>query len=92
MNYKKVIGAWMLLSSILFLPASAPAQSSIEYDIVLSGGRVIDPETKLDTINNAGIIDNRIAQITSGPLKGKETINVSGLAVGPGFVYGKYKK
>ncbi|MEJ7673864.1 MAG: hypothetical protein WKF59_14495 [Chitinophagaceae bacterium] len=42
----------------------ALAQANIEYDIVLIGGRVIDPETKLDTIKNVGIIKNRIAQIS----------------------------
>ena len=65
---------------------SATAQSTIEYDIVLSGGRVIDPETKLDAIKNVGILNNRIAQISSEPLKGKETIDVSGLVVAPGFI------
>src|SRR5688572_22734350 len=62
------------------------AQSSTQYDLVLMGGRVIDPETKLDAIKNVGIIDNRIAQISSEPLQGKETINVSGLVVAPGFI------
>ncbi len=62
------------------------AQSSIEYDIVLIGGRVMDAETKLDTIKNVGIINNRIAQISSEQLKGKQTINVSGLVVAPGFI------
>ena len=62
------------------------AQSNIQYDIVLSGGRVIDPETKLDTIKNVGILNNRIAQISSEPLQGKEIINVSGLVVAPGFI------
>lgn len=61
-------------------------QSPIVYDVVLSGGRVIDPETKLDAIRNVGILDKRIAQISSEPLKGKEIINVSGLVVAPGFI------
>jgi predicted amidohydrolase len=26
-----------------------------EYDIVITGGRVIDPETGLDTVRNVGI-------------------------------------
>ena len=39
------------------------AQTNIAYDIVFSGGRVIDPETKLDAIKNVGILNNRIAQI-----------------------------
>ena len=62
------------------------AQSTLKYDIVLQGGRVIDPETKLDAIRNIGIIQNRIVQISSEPLQGKEVINVSGLVVAPGFI------
>lgn len=61
-------------------------QSTIVYDIVLSGGRVIDPETKLDAIRNVGIIANRIAQISVETLKGKEVIDVKGLVVAPGFI------
>ncbi|CAN5727953.1 amidohydrolase family protein [soil metagenome] len=76
----------VLLAVMIFFCITATAQSTIEYDIVLSGGRVIDPETKLDAIKNVGIINNRIAQISSEPLKGKETINVSGLVVAPGFI------
>ncbi|MEP6952302.1 MAG: amidohydrolase family protein [Ginsengibacter sp.] len=76
----------VFLSAMIFLSASMQAQSNIEYDIVLTGGRVIDPETKLDTIKNVGIINNRIAQISSEPLKGKEMINAAGLIVAPGFI------
>jgi dihydroorotase len=53
---------------------------------VLTGGRVIDPETKLDAIRNVGIIQNRISAISSEPLKGKQTVDVSGLVVAPGFI------
>ncbi len=62
------------------------AQSSVVYDVVLKGGRVLDPETKLDAIKNVGILNNRIAQISTEELIGKETINVSGLVVSPGFI------
>ncbi len=65
---------------------NAAAQTSVLYDIVLVGGRVIDPETKLDAIKNVGIRNNRIAEISSQPLKGKETIDVTGLVVAPGFI------
>lgn len=75
---------WPIL--MLCISLNASAQSTIEYDIVLSGGRVIDPETKLDAIRNVGIANNRIAQISTEPLKGKQTINVSGLVVAPGFI------
>ncbi len=76
----------LLTALLISISLTAIAQSIIEYDIVLSGGRVIDPETKLDAIKNVGIINNRIAQISSEPLKGKEIINVSGLVVAPGFI------
>lgn len=76
----------LILSINLCILNSAFSQSETVYDIVLSGGRVIDPETKLDTIKNIGIINKRIAQISSVPLKGKENINVTGLVVSPGFI------
>ena len=76
---------YFLIAAICFHYVST-AQSSIVYDIVLAGGRIIDPETKLDAIKNVGILNNRIAQISSETLKGKEIINVSGLVVAPGFI------
>ena len=75
-----------LFIATICLCNSSTAQTTIEYDIVLSGGRVIDPETRLDAIRNVGIINNRITQISSEQLKGKETINVTGLVVAPGFI------
>ena len=62
------------------------AQSTVMYDIVLSGGRVIDPETRLDAVRNLGILNNRIAEISAAPLKGRQIIDVSGLVVAPGFI------
>jgi dihydroorotase len=70
----------------LFCVTLAEGQTGIQYDIVLVGGRVIDPETKMDAIRNVGILNNRIAQIGSEPLKGKEMVNVTGLVVSPGFI------
>jgi len=71
--------------SVLLLP-NLNAQPKTTYDIVLSGGRVIDPETKLDAIRNVGINGNRIAAISAKPLKGKQVIDVTGLVVSPGFI------
>lgn len=86
MIYKFLKARFFILAAIFCICLKATAQSTIEYDIVLSGGRVIDPETKLDAIRNVGIINNRIAQISTESLKGKQTINVSGLVVAPGFI------
>ena len=74
------------LTFITCLCTGAYGQSIKEYDIVIVGGRVIDPETKLDAIRNVGINQNRIAQISTEPLKGKHEINARGLVVAPGFI------
>lgn len=76
----------LLTALLVTLSITAFTQANIVYDIVLKGGRVIDPETKLDAIKNVGIINSRIAQISSEPLQGKEIINVNGLVVVPGFI------
>ncbi len=83
---KNKIALLVLICLIKGFSLSLLAQSSVIYDIVIMGGRVIDPETKLDTIKNVGILNNRIAQISSEPLKGKEIINATGLVVSPGFI------
>lgn len=67
-------------------PHFALGQSNTEYDIVLQGGRVIDPETKLDEVRNIGIRNGRIVEISTNPLRGLENIDVSGLVVAPGFI------
>jgi N-acyl-D-aspartate/D-glutamate deacylase len=69
----------------LFLSASTllPAQ---QYDLVLEGGRVIDPETNLDAVRNVGIRDGKIARISEAPLAGRRVIHAAGLVVAPGFI------
>ncbi len=54
----------VLIHTICFFN-TAIAQSGTLYDIVFVGGRVIDPETKLDAIKNVVIVNNRIAEISS---------------------------
>lgn len=76
----------LLILAIFLSLQSLHSQSVLEYDLVIKGGRVIDPETKLDAVRTIGIKNNRILQITSEPLKGKETIDATGLVVSPGFI------
>jgi dihydroorotase len=56
------------------------------YDIVFAGGRVMDPDSKLDAIRHVGINNGRIEMISPTPLQGKEVVDVSGLVVSPGFI------
>ncbi len=63
------------------------AQESTQlYDVVLDGGRVMDPETGLDAVRNVGIRDGKIVRVSTDPMSGRRVISVSGLVVAPGFI------
>jgi dihydroorotase len=64
-----------------------PAPASEAFDLVLAGGRVMNPESGLDRRLSVGIRSGRIAVLSSEPLVGgRETLDVSGLVVAPGFI------
>jgi N-acyl-D-aspartate/D-glutamate deacylase len=73
----------LLLLICLTGTVDAGAQS---YDVVLSGGRVMDPESGLDAVRNVGITGDRIVRISTEPLMGKRVIDAKGLIVAPGFI------
>ncbi len=55
--------------------------------ILIRGGRVLDPATDLDTISDVLIEDGRIAAVGSGLSAGEpEVVDASGCWVAPGFV------
>ena len=62
------------------------AATDLNYDLVVSNGRVMDPECDFDGVRNVGIKNGRIAIISQGALKGKEKLDVSGHVVAPGFI------
>ena len=73
------------LMPLLFALVTCEALPS-RYDIVIKGGRVMDPETGLDAVRHVGITGDRIARISSLPLEGEKIIDATGLIVAPGFV------
>ena len=77
MRMLRAIAVWILLC--------APALSQT-YDVVIRGGRVLDPETGLDAIRDVGITGQKIARISESPLTGKQSIDAHGLVVAPGFI------
>jgi len=56
------------------------------YDIVILGGRVMDPETELDAVRNVGIVGEEIAVVTSADISGRDTVDATGLVTAPGFI------
>lgn len=68
-----------------FLLVACDSQPTI-YDLVIAGGRVIDPETGLDAVRNVGILKDTIGSISTAPLNGTHTVDAAGLVVAPGFI------
>ena len=55
---------------VLLLPASAQ-----DFDLVLSSGRVLDPESKLDAVRHIGIRDGVIRAVSETSLRGRTTVD-----------------
>src|SRR5262245_61631867 len=56
------------------------------YDVVVAGGRVIDPASGLNEIRSVGIANGIIRAISVQRLNGRTTIDAAGLVVAPGFI------
>lgn len=74
---------YVFLLAAALLPILAWSQS---YDLVIQGGRVLDPETGLDDIRNIGISQGKIRKISVEALNGKQVIAARGMIVAPGFI------
>jgi dihydroorotase len=73
------------------LLASIGAAQSRDLDIVLAGGRVLDPETSLDAERDVGIAGGSIVAVSESPLSSRlkpdgVLIEARGLIVAPGFI------
>lgn len=89
MTAKRPWSGWVGVA-VVCLPVVActgdEATSSVTYDTVISGGRVIDPASGLDAVRNVGILDGLIAAVEETALDGEYVIDASGLVVAPGFI------
>jgi dihydroorotase len=85
MNRRQFLSAAAGAAVVVRFPAvlAAPAK----YDLILKGGRVIDPSKKLDAIRDVAIAKGRIAAIQAEiSSAGAETIDVRGKLVLPGLI------
>ena len=71
------------VSIVLFAGISA---CGADYDTVIQGGRVMDPEYGLDSVVNIGILEGQVRAISGDNLDGSRVIDATGLIVSPGFV------
>lgn len=75
-----VLAAALNTGGAMAVPQEGP------FDLVIRGGRVLDPETGLDAIRNIGLKNGVIARIGAESLQGARTIEATGLTVAPGFI------
>ncbi len=73
-----VVCAWLLVVT--------SACSTRTYDLVISNGHVMDPESGFDRVAHVGIDGGRIEAISDRPLRGTRTIDAGGLIVAPGLI------
>lgn len=73
----------MKLLGIMLMAVLLKAQP---FDLVIHGGRVLDPATSVDAIRDIGIRSGKIAAISAKPLQGRSVIDAAGLTVTPGFI------
>jgi N-acyl-D-aspartate/D-glutamate deacylase len=77
----------LLGASVVFLaPFTSATKTTETYDLVILNGRVIDPESRSDAVQNIGIVAGSIRTITKSKIEGRSTIDARGLVVAPGFI------
>lgn len=80
-------GALVWLIATGCAPAPVP-EADVEgaLDLVITGGRVIDPESGLDAIRTVGIRDGSVVALSEESLDAANTLDATGLVVAPGFI------
>jgi len=84
----KAIARILVLGACAALTAAArqPDPTADVHDLVIRGGRVIDPESRTDAVRDVAVDGGRIAAISEGPLPAHRVIDARGLVVAPGFI------
>ena len=75
----KFLASMLLVSAVLAQP---------QYDLLLTGGHVVDAKNQLSAVRDVAIQNGRIAEVSShiDPAKAAKVVDVSGLYVTPGLV------
>ncbi len=57
-----------------------------EFELVIRGGRVIDPASGVDAVMDLAVKAGKIAALSTSTLVGRRVVDASGLVVAPGFI------
>jgi dihydroorotase len=74
--------------SASFLLGNQAKAIPMSYDLILRGGRVIDPSQKLDAVSDVAFAEGKVARVAANIDAGPDTDvrDVSGLIVAPGLI------
>src|SRR6202011_5645807 len=78
-------GVFVIMAGVM-TRANRTVLAAKEFDVVIAGGHVMDPESGLDGIRNVGITRGKVIAISATPMRGRTMIEASGLVVAPGFI------
>jgi dihydroorotase len=76
----------VLLAAVAVTGGHPVRAQSPSFDLVISGGKVLDPASRLQAVRDIGIKDGRIVAVGAGPLRAARVIRANGLIVAPGFI------
>jgi dihydroorotase len=85
-NRRQFVRAATVAAAFTGIPGLLAAKAG-KYDLIVKGGRVIDPSRKLDAVRDVAIADGRISAIeTNISGEAAETIDAHGKLVVPGLI------
>jgi dihydroorotase len=87
MNRREFLSAAVVGSAAIARAAKAGAAQASKYDLLIRGGRVIDPSVHLDAVRDVAISGGRIAAVEPAIAAGAaEVIDARGKLVVPGLI------
>ena len=86
LNRRRFLLRATVASALTRIPGTS-ALAAGSYDLLIKGGRVIDPSRKLDAVRDIAIANGHIAAVETGiAADAKQTIDASGKLVVPGLI------
>lgn len=78
----------MLRFILILLSISAGLSGQTRYDLLLKGGRVLDPKNGIDGLRDVAIKDGLISRVAANisPQEAAKVVDVTGLVVTPGLI------
>ncbi len=87
MNRRQFAGTAAAAALVLSRASSALAAAAARYDLIIKGGRVVDPSVRLNEIRDVAITGGRIAAVEANiTAAAGETIDARGRLVVPGLI------